>query len=85
MALLVNFFCTLTAALCGILLINAYRRVRKRLLLWSGLCFLGLTGSNALLLIDVTLVPSMNFFVLRLTVAAASVSLLVYGLIFESD
>jgi hypothetical protein len=85
MAFVVNFFCTLTALLCGALLLNAYSRVRKRLLLWSGLCFVGLTISNALLLVDFLLVPAVSLFTLRLGVAAASLVMLLYGLVFESD
>lgn len=85
MAYVVNFVCMLTALLCGALLLNAYSRVRKRLLLWSGLCFVGLTISNVLLLVDFILVPAVSLFTLRLSVAAASLVLLVYGLVFESD
>jgi hypothetical protein len=86
MALLVNVVCTLIAALCAALLFNAYSRVRKRLLLWSGLCFAGLTVSNALLVIDLRLFPDeVNLFQWRLAVAAVSTLILVYGLIFESE
>jgi len=35
--------CALTALACAILLLQAYRRGGYRLLLWSGLCFVGLT------------------------------------------
>jgi hypothetical protein len=86
MALLVNVFCTLIAGLCAVLLLNAYSRVRKRLLLWSGVCFTGLTMSNVLLVIDLRILPTeVNLFHWRLAVAAVSLSVLVYGLIFESE
>ena len=45
--LIVNLLGTLVAGLCAILLLRAYGRVRKRLLLWAGLCFGGLCASNA--------------------------------------
>jgi hypothetical protein len=71
--------------LCALLLLRAYARVRKRLLLWSGLCFAGLTLSNLLLFVDLSLVPDIDLYSARLTVAALSMLVLVYGLVFESD
>lgn len=85
MLAIVNVLGTLTVGLCAFLLLRAYARVRQRLLLWSGLCFAGLALSNALLFVDLTLVPNDSLYTLRLSVAAASMLLLLYGLIFESD
>ena len=81
----VNILGTLTVALCALLLLRAYVRGRAPLLLWSGLCFVGLTLSNALLLVDLVFGPSANLYLGRLGVAGISVLLLVYGLVFESD
>ena len=83
--LIVNLLGTLVAGLCAILLLRAYGRVRKRLLLWAGLCFGGLCASNALLVADLFIVQDIDFYRSRLAVAAAAMLLLVYGLIFESD
>ena len=83
--LAVNILGTLTAALCAVLLLRAYRTVRKRLLFWSGMCFAGLTAANALLLIDFAAVPDLSLYRWRLAIAAVSMLLLLYGLIFESD
>jgi hypothetical protein len=83
--LTVNILGTLTVGLCAVLLLLAYGRVRNRLLFWSGMCFAGLAVSNALLIYDQLLLPDSNMFPLRLTVAAGSMGLLLYGLIFESD
>jgi hypothetical protein len=85
MLAIVNILGTLTVGLCAFLLLRAYGRVRQRLLLWSGLCFVGLTISNALLFIDLLLFPGVSLYTLRLSAAAASMLLLLYGLIFESD
>jgi hypothetical protein len=85
MLAIVNILGTLTVGLCAFLLLRAYGRVRQRLLLWSGLCFVGLTISNALLFIDLSLFPEASLYAWRLSVAAASMLLLLYGLIFESD
>jgi hypothetical protein len=82
---LVNVLGTLTAALCAVLLLRAYSTVRQRLLLWCGLCFAGLTASNAILVLDQFLLVDMSLYPWRLAVAAASMLLMVYGLIFESD
>ena len=83
--LAVNFLGTLTVGLCAVLLLRAYARVRKRLLLWCGLCFAGLTVSNALLIIDLVLVPDASIYRQRLLVAAGSMLAMLYGLIFESE
>lgn len=43
MAATVYVLGALTTLLCAVLLLRAYGVVRQRLLLWSGLCFTGLT------------------------------------------
>jgi fluoride ion exporter CrcB/FEX len=83
--LIVNVLGTLVAGLCAVLLLRAYSSVRKRLLLWAGLCFAGLAASNALVVADLFVVPEIDLYRSRLAVAAAAMLLLVYGLIFESD
>jgi hypothetical protein len=85
MQTIVNILGTLTVALCAILLLRAYLNVRQRLLLWSGLCFAGLTLSNVMIFVDEAVGPDINLYPYRLGVAAASMLLLLYGLIFESD
>lgn len=83
--LAVNVLGTVTVALCAVLLLRAYVKVRKRLLFWSGLCFAGLTVANALLVIDLYVVSDVILYRYRLAAAAMSMLLMVYGLIFESD
>jgi hypothetical protein len=83
--LLINLLATTTALLCAVLLLRAYLRTRLRLLLWSGLCFGGTSLSNALLFVDLRVFPELDLYPLRLGVAAASLLLLHYGLVFESD
>lgn len=80
----VNILGTLTVGLCAILLLRAYIRGQARLLLWSGLCFLGLTIANALVFVDLALVPDISLYTWRLAVGGVSILLLVYGLIFEA-
>jgi hypothetical protein len=85
MQFIVNALGSVTVGLCALLLLRAYAQVRQRLLLWSGLCFVGLTLSNALVIVDFAVVPHYSIYVWRLGVAAGSMLLLLYGLVFESD
>jgi hypothetical protein len=82
---LVYLLGTLVTALCAGLLLRGYARSRSRLLLWSGLCFSGLTVSNALLFVDLQVLPELDLYMWRLGTAAAAMLLLVYGLVFESE
>jgi len=79
------FLTCLTTLLCAILLLRAYASVRKRLLLWSGLCFIGLSVSNILVILDLIFLPSVDLYTYRLGSAALGLSLLLYGLIWESQ
>jgi hypothetical protein len=82
----VNTVGALVAALCAILLLRAYLRVRKRLLLWSALCFTGLTISNALVFIDLQVFPAeLDLYPHRLAIGAASMLILVLGLVWDSE
>jgi hypothetical protein len=83
--LAVNFLGTITVALCALLLLRGYFRVRQRLLFWCGLCFVGLALGNAILIVDLYVLPQENLYRLRLGAAALAMALMVYGLIFESD
>jgi hypothetical protein len=86
MAPFVYILGALITLLCAVLLLRGYSKGRKRLLLWSGLCFAGLSVSNGLLFIDLVLLPtSIDLYRLRLATAAAAMLLLVYGLIWEGE
>jgi drug/metabolite transporter (DMT)-like permease len=83
MTQLVYVLCALTSLACAVLLLRGFFRTRVRLLLWSGLCFVGLALNNALLVWDEnTLVTDLSN--LRTLPALAGVALLVYGLIWDS-
>ncbi|MGC1784606.1 MAG: DUF5985 family protein [Acidobacteriaceae bacterium] len=75
----------LTTLLCAVLLLRAYVIVRRRLLLWSGVCFIGLTVSNLLVIADLIMFPKTDFYTYRLGSAAIAMALLLYGLIWESQ
>jgi hypothetical protein len=72
-------------ALCALLLLQGYARVRQKLLLWSGLCFVGLTISNVLLFFDLSVWTETSIYTWRLSTAAVSMLVLIYGLVWESD
>jgi hydrogenase/urease accessory protein HupE len=84
-AAIIYFLCAFTAALCAWLLLHAYRRGRYRLLLWSGLCFAGLTVNNALLVLDKVALPAIDLSVARTLVALLAMMVLLYGLIWDTE
>ena len=86
MASFVYILGTLVTLLCAVLLLRAYARVRLKLLLWSGLCFAGLTISNGLVFVDLVMTPpDVSLYGWRLGVAALSMAMLLFGLIWEGE
>lgn len=76
----------LTSLACALLLLRGYARAKRKLLLWSGLCFLGLALSNVLVFVDLVLLgPEVTLYRWRLGTAAVALLLLLYGLIWESE
>lgn len=84
MAIAVSILAALTTLACAILLLRGYARAKKKLLLWSGLCFAGLTMSNSLIFVDLVVFPDVNLYPWRLSTAAISMAILLYGLIWDS-
>ena len=83
MANLVYALCALTSLACAVLLLRGFARSRARLLLWSGLCFVGFFINNALLVVDARIVYDLS--VVRSLPSVLGVVLLLYGLGWESD
>jgi Family of unknown function (DUF5985) len=83
MAQIVYILGTLTSLACAALLLRGYARGRKRLLMWSGLCFAGLAVSNFLVFVDLVIYPEMNLYRMRLLAAVIALGMLLYGLIWE--
>lgn len=77
--------CALTAMVSAWLLLRAYHRGGTRLLLWSGLCFAGLTLTNLLLVLDKTIYAAVDLSIARLLVTLISLLLLVGGMVMEGD
>ena len=82
---LIYALCAMTALACAWLLLRAYRRTRARLLLWSGLCFAGLTANNLLLALDRLVFTEVDLVLPRLLLGLASVLVLVVGLVMEGE
>jgi hypothetical protein len=88
---IVYALCALTSIASALLLLRGYARTRVRLLLWSGLCFVGLTLNNVLLFVDKVVVPETNavmgveFGVWRSVCALVALVVLLMGLIWDSD
>lgn len=85
MAAIIYLLCALTALTCTFLLIRAYLRGRYRLLLWSGLCFAGLTINNLMLVLDKLVLTSVDLSTWRGFVALIAMAVLLYGLIWDSE
>jgi hypothetical protein len=85
MAGLIYGSCALAALLCAALLLRAYRRSGYRLLLWSGLCFVGLTVNNFMVVLDKLWFPLVNLATPRLAVALLAMLVLLYGLIWDAE
>ena len=85
MTLALDVLTFFTTVLCAILLLRAYQGVRRRLLLWSGLFFVGMSFATLLRIADLRVFLSTDLYSYRLGVTALSMALLLFGLIWESQ
>jgi uncharacterized protein DUF5985 len=84
MSFAVYILCALTSLACAVMLLRSYVKTRVRLLLWSGLCFIGLTANNVLLFVDLIVVPNVDLSLWRHCATLAGLALLLYGLIWDT-
>jgi hypothetical protein len=80
-----SFLAILTCVACTLLLFREYGRRRIRLLLWSALCFVGLTLSNVLLFVDFVVVPGIDLRLYRLLASLLGMLFLLWGFIGDSE
>lgn len=85
MAEAVYIMCALASLTCTALLLRAYGRNRVRLLLWSGICFAGLSANNLLLIADKMVFPDVNLSPWRSAAALLGLATLLFGLVWDSD
>lgn len=85
-ASIIYALCALTSLLCAWLLLRGYRKNGYRLLLWSGLCFAGLSINNILLILDRVVFPdTVDLATWRLASALVALLPLLYGLIWDDE
>lgn len=82
---IVYALCAITATACAGLLLRAHGRSGARLLFWGGLCFTGLAVNNALVFVDLVLVPRVDLLLLRHVAALVALAVLVYGLVWDTE
>ena len=85
MGIVIYALCALTSTICAFLLLRGYKGSRARLLLWSGLCFVGFAVNNILLVLDAGVFPEIDMSVWRTVPALTGVALLLYGLVWDSQ
>jgi hypothetical protein len=85
MAEAVYILCSLTSLACTVLLLRGYLRRQVRLLLWSSLCFFGLTISNVLLFVDLVVVPNIDLSIWRSLATLIALVVLIYGLVWDAS
>jgi hypothetical protein len=84
MATAVYLLCMLTSAFCAGLLLREYRRAPARLLLWSSASFIAWAVNNALVFVDLVILPTSDLSLIRAVVAVVAIGLLLYGLIWDA-
>lgn len=81
----VYILAALTSAVCAFLLLRSYARTHVRMLLWSGIAFIGFSVNNVLVYVDIVVLPSqIDLSVWRLLPTLVGLMLFCYGLIWES-
>jgi hypothetical protein len=82
-ASIVALLCMITSLFCAVLLLRAYTQSRLRLLLWSGLSFVGFALNNLLLFVDRNVLPEVDLSLIRIVPTLAGMLCLLYGLLWE--
>lgn len=81
----VYLLCFATSTACAWFLGRSYGRTGARLLLWSGLCFLFLAANNLVVVIDMLVIPTIDFRFVRLVLSLAAVGVLLFGFIWDLE
>ena len=76
--------CIVTALACALLLSRAWRATHSRLLFWSALCFWGLSATNMIVFVDLVIFPERDLYGLRLATGLLSISVLLFGMVWDS-
>jgi hypothetical protein len=79
----VYILCALTSLACAVLLLRGWQARRVRLLLWSGLGFVGFAIGNIFLVLDAVLIPEVDLSLGRSLPVLAGLLSLIYGLVWD--
>jgi cytochrome bd-type quinol oxidase subunit 2 len=82
---IIYIMCFIASMVCAVMLLRGFRRTGTRLLLWSGLCFSFLCLNNLAVLFDILVFPALDLQAWRHAAALAAVSVLLIGLVWESE
>ena len=85
MAVAVYILCVMTSTFCATLLLREFLRTRAPLLLWSSLSFAAFALNNALVFMDLVMLPSSDLSLFRTLAALLAIVLLLYGLIWDAS
>jgi hypothetical protein len=80
----VYLLCLATSVVCALLVARAWRRTGSRLLLWTALSFAFLALNNLLVVADMVVFPTIDFWLWRQLAAGAALAVLLYGFIGET-
>lgn len=84
MAATVYILCTVTSAVCALLLARGWLRSRTRLLMWSAACFALFCVNNLLLVADRLIWTGTDLGVARGATGLAALCVLVAGLVWDA-
>lgn len=82
---IVYALCLATSMACAWLLGRTYRRTGAKLLFWSALCFALLAGNNLFVIIDLVVVPEVDFRLVRALLSLGAVGVLLFGFIWKRE
>jgi hypothetical protein len=75
----------IASSACTFFLYRGYRRRKVRMLMWSAICFAGLTLNNILLFADRVVFSQVDLREPRLLASLAALLFLLYGFILDSE
>lgn len=81
----VYVLCFLTSSACALLLARNYRRTYAPLLLWSALCFVLLALNNLVVVLDIIVLPGIDFRLVRHLLSLGAVAVLLFGFIWDLE
>lgn len=82
---IVYSLCLLTSTVCAGLLGRMFLKSGARMLFWSACCFVLLAIVNLIVILDMLVIPQIDFRLARLGLSFGAVSLLLFGFIWDNE